>query len=256
MHTPLARDPAVQCSAPVTRLGTGWRPGPVRVRGARKCSLSRQHQFPPASDLTGLLPEGPARPSRFSARLAKWPRQGWFSGAGKTERMVRRRVVAGSAGTAALDVLTGGVMARCMMTLRDGAGGGPKGCLAASGGRIRPPTGSAAGEPGDPGTAYRATKLRLVMPGGDGPPRLGKMRGSGRVSASAAFFGPRSRGYPAAVPGRLSLAPFYGGCGGRGSPGPDRFLISIVPPCPIPGRHLTGGRYLPAAPQAGRGEAR
>jgi hypothetical protein len=107
-----------------------------------------------------------------------------------------------------------------------------------------------------PGTAYRATKLRLVMPGGDGPPRLGKMRGSGHVAASAAFFGPRSRGYPAAVPGRLSLAPFYGGCGGRGSPGPDRFLISIVPPCPIPGRYLSGGRYLPAGPDAGRGEAR
>jgi len=77
------------------------------------------------------------------------------------------------------------------------------------------------GEPGrwGPGTAYRATKLRLVMPGGDGPPRLGTTQGSGHVAASAAFFGPRSRGYPAAVPGRLSLAPFYGGCGGRGSPG-------------------------------------
>src|SRR5882672_9027912 len=107
-----------------------------------------------------------------------------------------------------------------------------KGCLAASGGEDPAAGGFRGGRAGGPGTAYRATKLRLVMPGGDGPPRLGKMRGSGRVAASAAFFGPRSRGYPAAVPGRLSLAPFYGGCGGRGSPGPDRFLISIVPPCP------------------------
>jgi hypothetical protein len=145
MHTPLARNPAVQCSAPVTRLRTGWRtgwrPGQSGCEGARNCSLSRQHQFPPASDLTGLLPGGRGRPSRFSARLAEWPRQGWFSWPG-TEGMVRRRELAGSAGAAVPGVLTPGVLT-----------------------------------PGEPGTAYRATKLRLVMPGGYGPPASGRDAG-------------------------------------------------------------------------------
>jgi len=101
--------------------------------------------------------------------------------------------------------------------------GGARGLGSGSGvRRVGQPAGAGrrtAAVAGEPGTAYRATKLRLVMPGGDGPPRLGTTQGSGHVAASAAFFGPRSRGYPAAVPGRLSLAPFYGGCGGRGSPG-------------------------------------
>ena len=62
--------------------------------------------------------------------------------AGKTERIVRRRAVAGPAGQRPRVLLTEGVMARGVVTLRDGSGGwtGP-GRRAACGG-IRPQAGS------------------------------------------------------------------------------------------------------------------
>jgi len=82
-----------------------------------------------------------------------------------------------------------------------------------------------AGRP--PGTAARATKactssLREVpCPGA--PSRCAP----GPGACQATFRGYGSRGYPAAVPGRSSCSPLYGGSGRRKSAGRDRFAISI-----------------------------
>ena len=198
----------------------------VRVRAspgasARNCSLSRQHQFPRQVILRDYYPVAPRSLPAFCAAGQMAPPRKVFRGR-EAEGMVSHRGLEGPAGTGARGcargrpgVTAGGVTARGLSTLRGGSRepdgpDGPRRCVAARG-RRTPAVASR-----EPGTAYRATKLRLVMPGGHAPRVWARCGIPGRITASAAFLGPRSRGYPAAVPGRLSLAPFLRRMGGQG----------------------------------------
>ena len=196
MHTPLARNPAVQSSLPVIRVRAGFAAGPSRPRGARNCSLPRQHQFPPASDLTGL-PPGPPRAAfplfRGRVQMARAkavsgvPQEACGAGQGQVRRA--RNMIGG----------------RSCLTRRPGL---PKRAPRHAGGPWRLP----------------------CILGGCGPAAAARPR--------PATWAPRSRGYPAAVPGRPCHLCTADPLAGQ-APGHDRFLILIDPPRHIPGRHPT-----------------
>ena len=206
MHTPLARNPAVQSSLPVIRVRAGSAAGPSRPRGARNCSLPGNISFPRQvilRDYHGTTLRGlPA----FPRACPNGQGEGGFRGA------------------------TGGVRSR--------AGAGPAGaehdrresCLTRR-----------------PGLPKRAPRHA------GGPWRLPCILGGCGLAAAArprpATWAPRSRGYPAAVPGRPCHLCTADPLAGQ-APGHDRFLILIDPPRHIPGRHPTW-----IASQTGRRES-
>ncbi len=122
--------------------------------------------------------------------------------------------------------------------------------------------GGPGGGPGRPGTASGLPKRAPCHAGRTRPPRLGMTRALRRVAASAALLGLRSRGYPAAVPGRLSLRPFLRRISGQGKrragriPHLDRSRVSHSWAAPH-GRTAPPGPAAPPGPRhAGPGEAR